>query len=213
MSSTACLVSSRTASRRRSTVMGRMTSRYLPRTYRSPQYVVADVPDVPRDPADVPVRRSHVPRVPIPAFRLHHLAPLDPLYVSAPATPFAEVHVVGQAHACAPQWRLRRIPTVLEETQQPGDVATRPGYRLHPLKGDMAGLWCISRIGQPARGVPVRRQRGDRSGGFAGRMSLRSARFDGERKRVSNRSRETNRETATCSGGHFSSEQHSLLNR
>ena len=32
MSSTACLVGSSTASRRRSTVMGRMTSRYLPRT-------------------------------------------------------------------------------------------------------------------------------------------------------------------------------------
>ena len=40
--------------------------------------------------------------------------------------------------------RLRRILTVLEEAQRPGDVATRPGYRLHPLKGDMAGLWSIS---------------------------------------------------------------------
>ena len=54
-----------------------------------PQYVVADVPDVPCDPVDVPVRCSHVPRFPVPAFRLHHLAPLAPLYVSAPATPFA----------------------------------------------------------------------------------------------------------------------------
>lgn len=40
--------------------------------------------------------------------------------------------------------RLRRILTVLDEAQRPSDVATRPGYRLHPLKGDMAGLWSIS---------------------------------------------------------------------
>ena len=35
MSSTACFVGSSTASRRRSTIIGRITSRYLPRTYRS----------------------------------------------------------------------------------------------------------------------------------------------------------------------------------
>ena len=35
MSSTACLVGSSTASKRRRTVIGRITSRYLPRTYRS----------------------------------------------------------------------------------------------------------------------------------------------------------------------------------
>ena len=40
--------------------------------------------------------------------------------------------------------RLRRILTVLDEAQLPNDVATRPGYRLHPLKGDLAGLWSIS---------------------------------------------------------------------
>ena len=39
--------------------------------------------------------------------------------------------------------RPRRILTVLNEAQRPGDVATRPGYRLHPLKGDMDGLWSI----------------------------------------------------------------------
>ena len=43
-----------------------------------------------------------------------------------------------------PSPRLRRIPTVLDEAQQLGDVATRPGYRWHPLKGDLAGLWSIS---------------------------------------------------------------------
>ena len=40
--------------------------------------------------------------------------------------------------------RLRRILTVLDHAQRPGDVATRPGYRLHPLKGDMAGMWSVS---------------------------------------------------------------------
>ena len=39
--------------------------------------------------------------------------------------------------------RLRRILTALGEAQRPGDLATRPGYRLHPLKGDMAGLWSV----------------------------------------------------------------------
>ena len=40
--------------------------------------------------------------------------------------------------------RLRRILTALSEAQRPGDLATRPGYRLHPLKGELAGLWSIS---------------------------------------------------------------------
>ena len=39
--------------------------------------------------------------------------------------------------------RLKRILSALDEAQRPGDIATRPGYRLHPLKGDMAGLWSI----------------------------------------------------------------------
>ena len=33
---------------------------------------------------------------------------------------------------------------MLDEAQRPGDLATRPGYRLHPLKGNMAGMWSIS---------------------------------------------------------------------
>ena len=39
--------------------------------------------------------------------------------------------------------RLKRILSALDGAQRPGDIATRPGYRLHPLKGDMAGLWSI----------------------------------------------------------------------
>ena len=40
--------------------------------------------------------------------------------------------------------RLRRILTVLDGAQRPGDVSTRPGYRLHPLHGGRAGQWSIS---------------------------------------------------------------------
>ena len=39
--------------------------------------------------------------------------------------------------------KLRRVPTLLDEARHPGDLAAQPGYRLHPLKGDMAGLWSI----------------------------------------------------------------------
>ena len=39
--------------------------------------------------------------------------------------------------------RLRCVLTLLEEARNPGDLAAQPGYRLHPLKGDMAGLWII----------------------------------------------------------------------
>lgn len=39
--------------------------------------------------------------------------------------------------------RLKRILSALDGAQRPGDIATRPGYRLHPLKGDMAGLRSI----------------------------------------------------------------------
>ena len=39
--------------------------------------------------------------------------------------------------------KLRRVLTLLDEARHPGDVAVQPGYRLYPLKGDMAGLWSI----------------------------------------------------------------------
>ena len=39
--------------------------------------------------------------------------------------------------------KLRRVLTLLDEARHPGDLAEQPGYRLHPLKGDMAGLWSI----------------------------------------------------------------------
>ena len=42
--------------------------------------------------------------------------------------------------------KLRRVLTLLDEARNPGDLATQPGYRLHRLKGDMAGWWstCVS---------------------------------------------------------------------
>ena len=38
--------------------------------------------------------------------------------------------------------KLRRVLTLLDEAQHPGEFA-QPGYRLLPLKGDMAGLWSV----------------------------------------------------------------------
>ncbi len=39
--------------------------------------------------------------------------------------------------------KLRRTLTLLDEAQHPGDVTTHPGYRPHPLRGDMAGMWSV----------------------------------------------------------------------
>ena len=39
--------------------------------------------------------------------------------------------------------RLRRALSLLDEARVPGDLAVRPGYRLHPLMGDIAGLWSV----------------------------------------------------------------------
>ena len=39
--------------------------------------------------------------------------------------------------------KLRRVLTLLDEARHTGDLAEQPGYRLHPLKGDLAGLWSI----------------------------------------------------------------------
>ncbi len=38
--------------------------------------------------------------------------------------------------------RLRRILLRLQETTHPGSVDA-PGFRLHPLKGDRAGVWSV----------------------------------------------------------------------
>lgn len=38
--------------------------------------------------------------------------------------------------------RLRRILLALDTAKHPGNMDL-PGYRLHPFKGDMAGLWSV----------------------------------------------------------------------
>ena len=45
--------------------------------------------------------------------------------------------------------KLRRVLALLDGAQHPGDLA-QPAYRLHPLKGDMAGG--VLRLGRPAVG-------------------------------------------------------------
>ena len=54
--------------------------------------------------------------------------------------------------------RLRRILFRLQEATHPGS-ADAPGFRLHPLKGDTRGPVERSRLGQLARGVPLRGRR------------------------------------------------------
>lgn len=40
--------------------------------------------------------------------------------------------------------RLRRVLTALQAATRPRDVAARPGFRLHPLQGDIRGTWSVS---------------------------------------------------------------------
>ena len=39
--------------------------------------------------------------------------------------------------------RLRRILTLLNYASHPRDLTMQSGYRLHQLKGDMAGMWSV----------------------------------------------------------------------
>ena len=39
--------------------------------------------------------------------------------------------------------KLRRVLTLLDEARHPRDLSEQPGYRLHPVKGDLAGLLSI----------------------------------------------------------------------
>ena len=38
--------------------------------------------------------------------------------------------------------RIRQILTLLTHADKPGDIDL-PGFRLHPLKGDLRGLWSV----------------------------------------------------------------------
>lgn len=43
--------------------------------------------------------------------------------------------------------KIRNILTVLQEAEEPSDVALFPGWRLHRLKGDLSGFWSITVTG------------------------------------------------------------------
>ena len=43
--------------------------------------------------------------------------------------------------------KLTNMLTLLDEAQEPEDMGVFPGWRLHPLKGDMAGFWSLTVTG------------------------------------------------------------------
>lgn len=51
----------------------------------------------------------------------------------------------GVPAALAP--KLRRILAALDEAAEPDDMNVAPGWRLHPLKGELAGYWAVSASG------------------------------------------------------------------
>jgi proteic killer suppression protein len=42
--------------------------------------------------------------------------------------------------------KIERIPVRLEEASEAGNMDL-PGFRLHPLKGDLAGFWSVTLSG------------------------------------------------------------------
>ena len=40
--------------------------------------------------------------------------------------------------------RIRHILLLLDAAQSPSSIDSRPGFRLHPLKGDRMGQWSMS---------------------------------------------------------------------
>ena len=43
--------------------------------------------------------------------------------------------------------KLRDVFAALDTAEEPGDVGLFPGWRLHPLKGDLKGFWSITITG------------------------------------------------------------------
>lgn len=43
--------------------------------------------------------------------------------------------------------KIADVLAALDTAEQPGDVALFPGWRLHPLKGDLKGFWSITITG------------------------------------------------------------------
>jgi proteic killer suppression protein len=40
--------------------------------------------------------------------------------------------------------KIRRILTVIDEADEPEEIGLFPGWRLHPLTGDMQGFWSVA---------------------------------------------------------------------
>ncbi len=40
--------------------------------------------------------------------------------------------------------KIRRILAVLDQIGEPGEIGLYPGWRLHPLTGDLAGFWSVT---------------------------------------------------------------------
>jgi toxin HigB-1 len=51
-----------------------------------------------------------------------------------------EVRGVARQHAA----KLRAMLTAIEEAENVAELATLPGWRLHPLKGDRKGIWSLT---------------------------------------------------------------------
>lgn len=43
--------------------------------------------------------------------------------------------------------KLTNMLTLLDEAQQPEEMGVFPGWRLHPLKGDLKGFWSLTVTG------------------------------------------------------------------
>ena len=51
-----------------------------------------------------------------------------------------EMRGVARQHAA----KLRAMLTAIEEAENVAELATLPGWRLHPLKGDRKGIWSLT---------------------------------------------------------------------
>ncbi len=55
--------------------------------------------------------------------------------------------------------KISDVLAVLDTAGEPADVALFPGWRLHPLKGDLKGFWSVTITGN--RRIIFRFERGD----------------------------------------------------
>ena len=55
----------------------------------------------------------------------------------------------GDARGLAPGHvkKLTNILTLLDEAHEPEDMGVFPGWRLHPLRGDLQGFWSLTLTG------------------------------------------------------------------